>query len=185
MNIVYKQCDSVESREEELRDTFTDILGKDIVEKLIEKGFCNAPASTKYHGAYAGGLFDHSLYVAATLCDLTEKLNLRWENPKSPAIVGLLHDLCKIDCYNDIGDDFEGSIYEHVTTLVKGHSYKSVIYIQDLGVKLTEEEMLCILYHMGAYETDNWREFDKAIKKYPNVLYTHMSDMIASKIGGI
>lgn len=30
---------------------------------LDDMGFFDAPASTKYHGNYAGGLFDHSLAV--------------------------------------------------------------------------------------------------------------------------
>ena len=47
---------------------------------------------------------------------------------------------------------------------------------------LTEEEKLCITYHMGAYETSNWNEFEKAIRKYENVLWTHTADMYASKI---
>ena len=41
-------------------------------------GFFDSPASTKYHGAYKGGLFDHSLCVAQSLVDLTNKLNLKW-----------------------------------------------------------------------------------------------------------
>lgn len=49
-------------------------------------------------------------------------------------------------------------------------------------MELTEEEVLCIRYHMGAYETKDWAGFDLAIKKYPNVLYTHTADMLASKL---
>ena len=60
----------------------------------------------------------------------------------------------------------------------------SVIRALQLVPDLTEEEMLCIRYHMGAYQTDEWNEFDAAIHKYPNVLYTHMADMGASKIMG-
>ena len=44
--------------------------------------------------------------------------------------------------------------------------------------------MLCIRYHMGAYEKDGWNEFDLAIRKYPNVLWTHTADMYASKVKG-
>ena len=51
--------------------------------------------------------------------------------------------------------------------------------------KLTEEEKACIFHHMGAYEKDMWNEYGKAIEKYPNVLYTHTADMIASKIIGV
>ena len=49
-------------------------------------------------------------------------------------------------------------------------------------ITLTEEEILCIRYHMGPYVTADWDEYDKAIKKYPNVLFTHTADMYASKV---
>ena len=61
---------------------------------------------------------------------------------------------------------------------------KSVIMLSQ-WFKLTEEEILCIRYHMGAYETDDWDKLGKSIEKYPNVLYTHTADMIASRIRGI
>ena len=51
--------------------------------------------------------------------------------------------------------------------------------------QLTEEEVFCIRYHMGAYEKEEWDYFDKAIRKYPNVLWTHTADMLASKIHNI
>ena len=47
---------------------------------------------------------------------------------------------------------------------------------------LTEEERLCIRYHMGAYETSDWDGYDQAIRKFPNVLWTHTADMLASKL---
>ena len=43
---------------------------------LIDMGFFTAPASTKYHGNYEGGLFDHSLKVTEMLLELTDKLGL-------------------------------------------------------------------------------------------------------------
>ena len=70
--------------------------------RLDTIGFFDAPASTKYHGAYEGGLFDHSLEVAKTLVDLTDKLGLKWERTISPYIVGMFHDLCKCDNYVEI-----------------------------------------------------------------------------------
>jgi len=54
-----------------------------------------------------------------------------------------------------------------------------------LQKSLTEEEILCIRYHMGAYNCDDWEGYDKAIRKYPNVLFTHTADMYASKVLGL
>lgn len=50
-------------------------------------------------------------------------------------------------------------------------------------MQLTEEEVMCIRYHMGAYtDKSEWEYYGRAIEKYPNVLWTHTADMIASKI---
>ena len=75
------------------------IISKDFKAYLIASGFFRSPASTKFHGAYEGGLFDHSLMVMNTLVDLSAKNGLKWQRAESPFIVGMFHDLCKIDQY--------------------------------------------------------------------------------------
>ena len=154
---------------------------------LIEMGFFDAPASTKYHGNHEGGLFEHSFAVTKALVELTDKLELKWQDPRSPYLVGMLHDLCKVDSY--ITND-DGSIEFNKNMVLTGHGDKSVIYTQHLmaliGSYLTQEEMLCIRWHMGAFDDkENWNTYNKAIGLYPNVLYTHTADMIASAIRGI
>ena len=146
--------------------------------------FLAAPASTKYHGAYAGGLFDHSFEVMTALQELTDGMGLSWERPESPIIIGLFHDLCKIDNYV-LNTDL-GSYSYNNDNIIDGHGEKSIIYLQKY-IDLTDEEIACIRWHMGAYETDTkkWNYFGRAIEKYPNVLYTHTADMIASKIVGV
>ena len=154
------------------------------VSELDKLGFFTAPASTVYHGAYEGGLFDHSLEVAKQLVNLTEKLNLKWESSSSPAIVGLFHDLCKCDNYVF---DIETDKYKYrPDIIIPGHGDKSVIMLQKL-INLTDEEIACMRWHMGAYEKDPkmWEYYGRAIESYPNVLYTHTADMIASKIVGV
>lgn len=45
---------------------------------------------------------------------------------------------------------------------------------------------MCIRWHMGAFdERENWKYYSAAVKKYPNVLYTHVADMTASQIIGV
>jgi hypothetical protein len=87
---------------------FDELMGKIVPDEfrtyLIEKGFFTAPASTKYHGAYEGGLFDHSLSVANELKDLSKANRLKWQHPRSPLLIGMFHDLCKIDNYEMIID---------------------------------------------------------------------------------
>lgn len=156
-----------------------------LLTKMLDRlGFFTAPASTKYHGAYEGGLFDHSFETAKALVDLTKNNGLTWERPESPYIVGMFHDLCKCDNYVK---DFESDKWVYnPEIIIPGHGEKSVMILQKYA-RLTDEEIACIRWHMGAYETDTkmWTYYGNAIEKYPNVLYTHTADMIASKIVGV
>lgn len=162
-----------------------EILG----ENLSAMGFFTAPASTKYHGDHEGGLFEHSYKVTTALLDLTKKLGLQWEDPKSPYVVGMFHDLCKCDMYVKTEQGYEWNNNQVLT----GHGDKSVILAQQLIAckphdsfqYLTDEEILCIRWHMGAFDDkSNWCAYNAAIRKYPNVLYTHTADMISSQIWG-
>ena len=161
-----------------------------LIEKVLpwlkENEFFDAPASTRFHGAYPGGLFDHSYAVTKRLIELTNNCKLKWERKESPFIVGMFHDLCKFDCYVRT-DEYEGDPikYKHNESMVlEGHGAKSVMLLAQF-FPLTEEEILCIRYHMGAYEKDDWNGFDKAIKRYETVLYTHTADQLASKVDSI
>ncbi len=151
-------------------------------ESLDAMGYFDAPASAKYHGNYPGGLFDHSYEVARALINLTQRLDLRWQRRESPYIASLLHDLCKCDQFIFLPD----GRYGYAKNLeLNGHGEKSVILAKRL-LDLTEEEELCIRWHMGAYDdSENWNPLGAAIEKYPNVLYTHTADMIAARIIGI
>ena len=186
-------------REKELikiLDRLGDICDPSFRIYLLNEGFLTAPASTKYHGNYPGGLFDHSYTVMNTLVDLTEKNSLQWQSKESPIVIGMFHDLCKVDQYKMVKDPFvpasEGDRltltndyhYEYNDNqLLKGHGDKSVMILSRF-MRLTEEEVLCIRYHMGAYQTDDWAGFDLAIRKFPTTLWVHHADMIASKVIG-
>lgn len=167
-----------------------EILTEEFKTYLLANGFFSAPASTKYHGAYEGGLFDHSFAVMNFLVELSAKNGLKWQRAESPFIVGMFHDLCKIDSYRidnsvpyTVG---EPTRFEHnPNTQFKGHGDKSIILLSQ-HIVLTEEEALCIRYHMGAFvEKDEWRDYTNAIHRYANVLWTHHADMLASHVVGI
>lgn len=153
------------------------IINTDFYDWLVNNRFKTAPASTKYHGNVKGGLYRHSCKVTEELVRLTIKLDLEWQRKDSPYIIGMFHDLCKIDQYEKNEDGYE----YNSNTLLTGHGDKSIMLLSQF-MTLTEEEMLCIRYHMGAYFKDDWTGYDMAIKKYPNVLYTHTADMLASKL---
>lgn len=161
------------------KDIMKDIVSDEMLVWLMENGFFTAPASTKYHGNYEGGLFDHSLEVTRKLLSMTEEMQLQWQRPESPIIVGMFHDLCKIDQYKYV--EFLG--YQHKDCLLSGHGDKSIMLLSQF-MTLTEEEILCIRYHMGAYETEDWDSYGKAIEKYETVLWTHSADMFASRVKG-
>lgn len=164
---------------------------KEYRDTLLSCGFFDAPASSKYHGSYEGGLFDHSYAVMKALCELTESCQLKWDNPRSPYIVGMFHDLCKIDQYKPIviGETLSGEkIYDsnkyeyNDSPLLKGHGDKSVMLLSSM-MQLTTEEVLCIRFHMGAFtDKEEWRDYTQAIHECQNVLWTHTADMIAAHI---
>lgn len=158
-------------------------ISKDFMYWLINNGFFTKPASIHHHGRYEGALFDHSLCVTGALLTYTEKLKLRWDRPESPYIVGMFHDLCKVDNYIKLVDN-EHWEYNNATIL-PGHGEKSVILLQRF-MSLTDEEIYCIRWHMGAFdEKSNWNSYGQAVTRYPNVLYTHTADMYAARIRGI
>lgn len=168
-------------------------VSMEMLEWLITNGFFTAPASTKYHGNYEGGLFDHSLSVARHLVGLTESCNLLWYDVRSPYMVGMFHDLCKIDQYRhplegilrgrEIVDETSWEYNPH--TLLKGHGEKSVMLLAQF-YSLTEEEITCIRYHMGAFTPkEEWNDYTGAVHIYPNVLWTHQADMLASHVEGV
>lgn len=171
------------------------LVSNDFMNWLTTNGFFTQAASTKYHGNYEGGLFDHSFTVTEQLVRFTDRFGLNWARPESPWIVGMFHDLCKIDSYlmmvEEEGIQFFGSDdvkgrqvhFEHNNDcILKGHAEKSIILLSQF-MTLTEEEIMCIRFHMGSYEGQAaWDGFDKAIRKYETVLWTHTADMYASKV---
>ena len=158
-------------------------ISQSAIDDIVARGFLTAPASTKYHGNYKGGLFEHSWKVAFYLRKFTTMMDLQWENKRSPVLVGMFHDICKIDQYKI--DPMTGFYTYDTDTLLKGHGDKSVQILSQYTT-LTEEEIMCIRYHMGAFtDKEEWRDYTRAVHKYPNVLWTHTADMMASHVEGV
>jgi hypothetical protein len=68
---------------------------------------------------------------------------------------------------------------------IKGHGDKSVMMLSTM-LQLTEEEMFCIRFHMGAFtDSSEWKFYTNAVHKFPNVLWTHQADMIAAHCLGV
>ena len=167
-----------------------------IAERLDNLDFFTAPASIGHHGNNDGGLFEHSFEVTMQLLTLTEKLDLQWDDPRSPYIVGMFHDICKCDNYKkvkkpflyaeDVPIEYEEKWEYNNECSMPGHGEKSVILTQNILGPLTNEEIMCIRWHMGAFDDkENWTYYSRAVRDYPNVLFTHTADMMASQIMGI
>ena len=115
---------------------------------------------------------------------MTKKLGITWNCPESPYVVGMFHDLCKCDDYRP--DMFSTKYARNDDAILPGHGDKSIIMLQRFR-QLTDEEIACIRWHMGAFETDSkmWEYYGKAIEKYSTVLFTHTADMYASRVIGV
>lgn len=175
-----------EQRIKDFMDRMPPIISEDLVEYMINNGFFNAPASRNRHGAFEGGNFWHSRMVAMILREYTDKMSLQWERPESPEIIGWLHDLCKIEDYIKINNENGAYHYEmNEPPTLSGHGERSVV-IATMRMYLTEEEVHCIWWHMGAFDDkEKWKNYNAAVKKYPNILWVHQADMEASQIKGI
>lgn len=173
----------------------TPLIPVNMIDWLVANGWFSAPASTKYHGNHEGGLLAHSTAVMNFLVQLTKDNALSWKDPRSPYIVGMFHDLCKIDQYRNTTYDvfrlngepiLNPSEWEYnPNTLLKGHGDKSVMLLSQFYT-VTEEEIMCIRYHMGAFtDKAEWNDYTRAVRLYPNVLWTHQADMLASHVAGV
>ena len=74
-----------------------------LLDWLINSDFFTAPASTKFHSAYEGGLCEHSLkvfdrYVRILKMEYGDDFS-QYISMESVAIIALLHDVCKVDFY--------------------------------------------------------------------------------------
>ena len=107
---------------------------------------------------------------------------------ETAAIVALLHDVCKADCYTvsyrNRKDDATGMwqkvpYYEFRDRLPYGHGEKSV-YIISGYMKLTREEAFAIRYHMGFSGCEDPRSVGAAFEMYPLAFALSVADMEAT-----
>jgi len=151
-----------------------------LIEFLKNSDFFDAPASTRYHGAWKGGLLEHSIKVY-------EILKTKTEDSDSVKIVALLHDICKTNFYKtDYRNVKNNGVWEQVPyytvddTIPYGHGEKSVMMISEF-IKLTPEEKYAIRWHMGFTEPKElYGTIGQAYKKYPLALLTFEADLEAT-----
>lgn len=158
-----------------------------VVAKLQEIGFFDAPASKRHHLAVPCGLLIHSVNVTEWLLKLTQAGIVSWEKESSPYRIGMFHDLVKCVCYmvDPLCAEGEPLRYVYKQSGYVGHGAASaMIAMSVLGVRLTPVETACICHHMGAFGLSDGqlRELDAALDYYPaEIIATHTADMLASR----
>ncbi|MGI6197296.1 MAG: hydrolase [Eubacteriales bacterium] len=160
---------------------------KELLDWMLKTDFFTAPASSKFHSAYEGGLCDHSLNVYNVMID-------RYNDGKpdeSFAIVALLHDLCKAQFYKlgsrNVKNETTGAwekvpFYTIDDKFPFGHGEKSVFLIERF-MRLKVEEAIAIRWHMGGFD-DAARggsfAINGAFERYPLAVKLHISDIEAT-----
>ena len=161
----------------------------DLLSYLEKSDFFTAPASTKFHGSYPGGLCEHSLNVYYELEKLAKLYKMSGITLESVAIVSLFHDLCKVNFYkaeqrNRKNEEGKWESYTGYGVSEKfcfgSHGGKSVFIIQNY-MKLTAEEGTAINCHMGAYG-ENAQSVSSAYQQYTLAWLCHVADEAATFI---
>lgn len=187
--------------------------GRAEIESLIatmeDTDYFAAPASTKYHGAYEGGLAEHSMDVWYALTEKNRYYGLGLSKD-TIAITSLGHDVCKIKFYEkemksvlkgkkkemknkkidgewvnvevEINDWQEEEVFVVKDLFPVGHGEKSVITLLKY-IQMTDQEIAMIRWHMGGYVSkDDYRELSNACDMYPAIVALHAADLEVSHL---
>ena len=193
---------------EAAKDVFVEELTKTnrpgmdkVIAGLEEIGFFTAPASSKHHLAEPGGLLRHSVNVymqalAIRLAEIKIRPEIEEKVPfESIAIAALLHDVCKAEVYKEVEKfrkDKDGkwekyNAYDQdYSAMPLGHGEKSVIRLLRMGLKLTNDELLAIRWHMANWDMPESFEargnFNAAVEKCPLLSIIIAADELATRI---
>ena len=175
---------------------------EDLLAALEDMGFFTAPASSNHHLNVEGGLVEHSLNTCKAALMVWEGMIglepglVKEVERESVIIASLLHDVCKSDIYFrtikkrktalGIWEDSEGYKVSY-KNFPMGHGEKSVILLLCNGIALTDDEVLAIRWHMGAWginmnSYEDQRCFDASQKLYPLVTIIQTADKLAANI---
>lgn len=175
-----------------------------VLKELDALGFYKAPASTRFHGAYPGGLLEHSLkvYDEAMLirnAQLQLKPDVAAQLPSdSIAIVALLHDICKAEVYNTVQKwkKNDAGMWESYnaysvdySVFPLGHGEKSVIRLLRWGLDMTDDEIIAIRWHMSGFDLafqspESRSNYGTASDKCPLLSVLRAADGLAATVLG-
>jgi len=161
---------------------------KELREWLISSDFFTAPASSRFHCDYEGGLCEHSLNVFEQVIKLLKAYPEIKTTGETAAIISLLHDVCKIGFYKVDYRNAKNAqgVWEKVPYYAAdeqfaygNHGGKSVFLISKY-IKLTDEEAVAIQCHMG--NEDGKYTTTKSFEQYPLAWLLHVADEAATYI---
>lgn len=182
----------------EQKEVFINLLRsteREGVENLInyletKTDFFTAPASSKFHNNFTGGLLAHCLNVYNNFKALLEMRNVEMAED-SIIITALCHDLCKANYYvkeqRNRKVDGKWESYDFWATnknpaLPLPHSARSIRLIKSF-IPLKFEEELIIFYHMGPYGGEDY-EYKNLLQnvneRYPATLLFYIADLMSS-----
>jgi len=153
---------------------------KEYIKYLENSDFFNAPASTRYHRDYPGGLAEHCLNLLEPLKISNSRLKEKEQLPEeSLIIIALCHDICKEGLYSGGYGNYR---------ILKGHpanNKHSILSIERIKkyIKLTRIERDIILYHMGLFSCYEYgmeytpEDLMRAIKRHPLIQIFAAIDM--------
>ena len=177
---------------------------ENVLKELDALGFYKAPASTRFHGAFPGGLLEHSLqvYDEAIMirhAQLQMKPEVAAQLPSdSIAIAALLHDVCKADVYSTVqkwkknaaGSWESYSAYGvDYSRFPLGHGEKSVIRLLRWGLEMTDDEIIAIRWHMSGFDLafqspESRNNYGDASDKCPLLAVLRAADGLAASVLG-
>lgn len=186
---------------QEIKAEFTEIYKSNIKregsDKLLDyltnrSDFFTAPASTRFHSAYEGGLAQHSINVYNCLKDYLARERVKDIykldfSEETAAIVALLHDICKTNVYvtemrntkDENGNWIKVPFYKYEDKLPYGHGEKSVYMISGF-MRLSRDEAMAIRWHMGFSGAEDSSLVGNALERYPLAFAMSVADMEAT-----
>ena len=222
----YLRKENVAENEEQFKYLLRTYIKRDganveeLIKKLESSDFFYAPATTQYYGAFYGGLCEHSLCVFQNLVTLVERSLLQNSyydgelcliNPDSKlfeslVIIGLLHDICKMNRYipsvknvkhynrdgkqHDAMGDYDWvsvSTYQSKPIeerFVYGTDGETSEFMIRQYIPLTFEESIAIINTKGDTDNNSNRgsQLASIFNKYDLPVLLHCADMLACYI---
>lgn len=181
---------------------------EELIKKLESSDFFTAPASTKYHGSFEGGLCAHSISVYYNLKNLITMKGMESTiDPDTILILGLLHDMSKMNfykkdyrnkkVYSEGGSKYDdGGRYDWVVEqtysvipqderFLFGNHEETSEYMVSQYVPLSYIESAAIINHHAGMSFDSTEIAPQILQRYPIAALLHIADMLASYIENI